>query len=80
MAGNHLPEEVHIAVNLLNELIGGTELYSKTQSNVSFLGRLGTYRYLDMDVTIAEALAASQKTLKLITDKEAIPAFFVDPT
>ena len=26
---------------------------------VTFLGRLGTYRYLDMDVTIAEALAIS---------------------
>lgn len=53
---------------------------AKAQTNVSFLGRLGTYRYLDMDVTIAEALDASQKTLKLITDKSAIPAFFVDPT
>lgn len=53
---------------------------AKAQTNVSFLGRLGTYRYLDMDVTIAEALDASQKTLKLITDKAAIPAFFVDPT
>ena len=53
---------------------------AKAQTNVSFLGRLGTYRYLDMDVTIAEALDASQKTLKLITDKAAIPVFFVDPT
>ncbi|GAB6034747.1 UDP-galactopyranose mutase [Galenea microaerophila] len=53
---------------------------AKAQSNVSFLGRLGTYRYLDMDVTIAEALYASQKILKLITDKATIPAFFVDPT
>ena len=53
---------------------------AKAQTNVSFLGRLGTYRYLDMDVTIAEALDASQKTLKLISDKADIPAFFVDPT
>lgn len=53
---------------------------AKSQTNVSFLGRLGTYRYLDMDVTIAEALDASQKTLKLVTDKAAMPAFFVDPT
>lgn len=52
---------------------------AKAQTNVSFLGRLGTYRYLDMDVTIAEALDASKKTLKLITDKATIPAFFVDP-
>lgn len=53
---------------------------AKVQTNVSFLGRLGTYRYLDMDVTIAEALDASQKILKLIADKAAIPAFFVDPS
>lgn len=26
------------------------------ENNVTFMGRLGTYRYLDMDVTIAEAL------------------------
>lgn len=52
---------------------------ARAQSNVSFLGRLGTYRYLDMDATIAEALDASQKTLKLIADRFRIPAFFVDP-
>ena len=28
----------------------------KEEKNVTFMGRLGTYRYLDMDVTIAEAL------------------------
>jgi UDP-galactopyranose mutase len=52
---------------------------AKVQTNVSFLGRLGTYRYLDMDVTIAEALDASQKALKSIADRTDIPAFFVDP-
>lgn len=30
-------------------------------SNVTFVGRLGTYRYLDMDVTIAEALETARK-------------------
>jgi UDP-galactopyranose mutase len=29
---------------------------AKTVSNVTFVGRLGTYRYLDMDVTIREGL------------------------
>ncbi|MFZ3581911.1 UDP-galactopyranose mutase [Loktanella sp. DJP18] len=29
---------------------------AETASNVTFVGRLGTYRYLDMDVTIREAL------------------------
>jgi len=53
---------------------------AKAQTNVSFLGRLGTYRYLDMDVTIAEALDASQKILKSIANKAAIPSFFANPT
>lgn len=52
---------------------------AKAQTSVSFLGRLGTYRYLDMDVTIAEALTASQKILKAIASKTNIPAFFIDP-
>ena len=32
-------------------------------SGVTFVGRLGTYRYLDMDVTIREALDAAQTFL-----------------
>jgi|TARA_R110001606_G_scaffold398228_2_gene576766 UDP-galactopyranose mutase len=53
---------------------------AKNESCVSFLGRLGTYRYLDMDVTIAEALFASKKTLEVLSKKENIPSFFIDPT
>ncbi|MBD3768212.1 MAG: UDP-galactopyranose mutase [Gammaproteobacteria bacterium] len=51
---------------------------AKAQTNVSFLGRLGTYRYLDMDVTIAEALDASQKTLEAIAKGKSIPSLFID--
>jgi UDP-galactopyranose mutase len=51
---------------------------AQAQTRVSFLGRLGTYRYLDMDVTIAEALAASKVTLEKIKNNQAIPAFFID--
>lgn len=32
--------------------------------NVTFAGRLGTYRYLDMDVTIAEAIAAARRLVQ----------------
>ncbi len=38
-------------------------LAADCQNKVTFLGRLGTYRYLDMDVTIAEALGAADKFL-----------------
>ena len=39
-------------MSILDEYIELT----KMEKNVTFVGRLGTYRYLDMDVTIAEAL------------------------
>ncbi|MER2493232.1 UDP-galactopyranose mutase [Catenovulum sediminis] len=52
---------------------------ANNSSNVSFLGRLGTYRYLDMDVTIKEALDASQVILKSLSSGKIIPPFFVDP-
>ncbi len=46
---------------------------------VTFVGRLGSYRYLDMDVTIGEALAAADGILKRISEGAAIPTFFVQP-
>ena len=46
---------------------------------VSFLGRLGTYRYLDMDVTIREAMDAATATLERLREGAAPPAFFLDP-
>jgi UDP-galactopyranose mutase len=52
---------------------------ARATPGVSFIGRLGTYRYLDMDVTIGEALRAAEKTIELIATGRAIPAFFVDP-
>jgi UDP-galactopyranose mutase len=52
---------------------------ARKESNISFVGRLGTYRYLDMDVTIAEALDAAKSFLSLKSMRQPIPAFFVDP-
>ncbi len=49
------------------------------EPGVSFVGRLGTYRYLDMDVTIAEALDAAAVFLARRADQAAVPAFFVSP-
>ncbi|WP_305369651.1 UDP-galactopyranose mutase [Photobacterium leiognathi] len=45
-------------------------------SNVSFLGRLGTYRYLDMDKTIEEALNAVDKISSSIEQNKKIDVFF----
>ena len=38
---------------------------AKQEENVTFVGRLGTYRYLDMDVTIREALDTARHYLSL---------------
>jgi UDP-galactopyranose mutase len=51
---------------------------AKMENNISFVGRLGTYRYLDMDVTIAEALTASKQFIDLKNQDRPVPAFFVD--
>jgi len=52
---------------------------ARQESNVSFVGRLGTYRYLDMDVTIAEALQAADIFLEAKKQDTAVPSFFVEP-
>lgn len=52
---------------------------ARQERGVTFLGRLGTYRYLDMDVTIAEALNAARKSLDILAAGGSLPAFFVDP-
>jgi UDP-galactopyranose mutase len=52
---------------------------AKKENNISFVGRLGTYRYLDMDVTIAEALDAAAQFLTCSAANEPVPAFFVTP-
>jgi len=54
------------------------ELANK-EANISFVGRLGTYRYLDMDVTIAEALDAADQFVLLKDADQTVPAFFVAP-
>lgn len=52
---------------------------AKNEKGVTFMGRLGTYRYLDMHITIAEAL----DVVKVFIDSErasvAMPTFVVNP-
>ena len=52
---------------------------AKQETNVTFMGRLGTYRYLDMDVTINEALVTADKFLESAQASAAMPAFVIDP-
>ncbi len=51
---------------------------ARSETGVTFVGRLGTYRYLDMDVTIGEALAAADGILEAIGERRPIPSLFVD--
>ncbi|MBN8292995.1 UDP-galactopyranose mutase [Rhodobacter sp. NTK016B] len=46
---------------------------------VTFVGRLGTYRYLDMDVTIREALNTAQRFKQARAEGAAMPAFVQAP-
>ena len=53
-------------IRLVNEkaMLEQYEALAENESKTTFIGRLGTYRYLDMDVTIAEALAVAKDFLK----------------
>jgi UDP-galactopyranose mutase len=48
---------------------------AQAETGVSFLGRLATYRYLNMDRVIAEALDFSRELLKSWTEKKPAPVF-----
>jgi UDP-galactopyranose mutase len=52
---------------------------ARATSGVTFTGRLGTYRYIDMDVTIAEAMKTAEMIHTSIAQNKPIPAFAVDP-
>lgn len=45
----------------------------------SFLGRLGTYRYLDMDVAVREAIEAAELSIRCLERDELLPPFFNPP-
>lgn len=52
---------------------------AQQEKGITFVGRLGTYRYLDMDVTIAEALTTAEQFLSCQQSGEAMPSFSVNP-
>lgn len=52
---------------------------ARAEQGVTFVGRLGTYRYLDMHVTIREALDAAARFLACMTDGKSMPSLVVDP-
>lgn len=61
------------------EQLGQYVEMARREANVTFVGRLGTYRYLDMDVTIFEALKVASGVKDALANRESVPSFFVDP-
>ncbi len=60
------------------ELLNKYLTLAETEKNISFAGRLGTYRYLDMDVTIAEALNMARIYLESLEETKKMPVFTVN--
>ncbi|MCT4331340.1 UDP-galactopyranose mutase [Paracoccus sp. YLB-12] len=52
---------------------------ARATEGVTFVGRLGTYRYLDMDVTIREAMDTADAFLNCARRGTAPPAFVTSP-
>jgi UDP-galactopyranose mutase len=52
---------------------------AEEEKGVTFVGRLGTYRYLDMDVTIREALDTAGLFLAKRAENAPVPAFLHPP-
>lgn len=61
------------------EQLGQYVELARREANATFVGRLGTYRYLDMDVTIFEALKVATGAKEALMNGESVPSFFVDP-
>ncbi len=60
-------------------MLGDYVELARQSTGLSFVGRLGTYRYIDMDVTIGEALTAADAALTALREGRPLPPFFVDP-
>lgn len=52
---------------------------ARAESGVTFIGRLGTYRYLDMHVVIGESLDLARQCLEAGDDRSAWPRFSTKP-
>ncbi|THF47377.1 UDP-galactopyranose mutase [Allorhizobium terrae] len=61
------------------ELLSHYVALAEQEAHVTFVGRLGTYRYLDMDVTIREALDTARLYLFAEKADAAMPSFLHAP-
>ena len=76
------PEDIpYYPIRLMEEqaLLRSYVTRAEGERSVTFVGRLGTYRYLDMDVTIREALNTARAFIDHSAKGTAMPAFAVKP-
>ncbi|UXA34447.1 UDP-galactopyranose mutase [Proteus terrae] len=64
----HLEEE--------NTLLDKYLELAKKEKDITFAGRLGTYRYMDMDVSIKEALALAESLISDLANQVEIKPFY----
>ena len=72
------PDDIpYYPIRLVNEkkMLKDYMARAEMEENVTFVGRLGTYRYLDMDVTIREALDAAQAFIAQTAAGDRVPVF-----
>ena len=67
----YYPKRLKCDIEVFNSLVKRAE----EQRGISFLGRLGTYRYLNMDQVIGEALDFAKIVLRRLAAGAAIPTF-----
>jgi UDP-galactopyranose mutase len=76
------PQDIpYYPIRLVEEKAQLTEYVARAEqeSGVTFVGRLGTYRYLDMDVTIREALDTARLYLARRAENAAMSTFLHAP-
>jgi UDP-galactopyranose mutase len=76
------PEDIpYYPIRLVEEKALLEDYIAKAEATpgVTFVGRLGTYRYLDMDVTIREALDTADVFLTCQSEGKPLPAFVKSP-
>ena len=76
------PEDIpYSPIRLMEEqeLLRQYVVRAEAEAGVTFVGRLGTYRYLDMDVTIREALNTARSFTAHLAQGTQMPAFAVKP-
>jgi len=67
----YYPKRLGVDLVLLQKYFGLAE----SERGVSFLGRLGTYRYLNMDEVIGESLDFAVEFLKRVREERRLPVF-----